>query len=536
MRLLVAAAFVITCSASVLDTALDRHLKGLDMECRYPGAHSWWASLTPDTVTKLSGRNFDFVTAAKECLYAEHVTDAKHAEVVVREWLSMRDGRAAKVRAKEAAMSRQTWRDQDQEESCDETEAEAPPPVEEPPVTTGTPRVVATRALQEDATDGKAGKPKATGLEGHDMVIENGQVVAGGTDEQDSVGGWDAEGGYILGCLCQGRFGNQFDYMLGFLEVAKALNRTLVLPPWAEYNAKRETGKYPYFPRFTDFFQLAAVQGYHRAIDAYDFVDLYKTEWTQAGLTGFSVRPSREQFEGGGAPRTQFWEALGVSFSSYSELQGYGWQQWVDISHPVLALDCAPGSYPAPRHLDSLAEHFIWSEAVVSRADKAIGAAKGQPFVAVQYRSEFAWSDRCGSFSTSQCDELIMAQEPGLNDYREWNKLSEVCDPPLDDMRQMLVQAMELSGAKHLYVAADQPFSQLGMVGDLFKEFNAIEGGAGFDGLYIPQTDLAVLTTATVMIGHCPSSFTNIATRLRVAQGKVVAYWGLPSSLPRSLP
>jgi hypothetical protein len=44
----------------------------------------------------------------------------------------------------------------------------------------------------------------------------------------------------------------------------------------------------------------------------------------------------------------------------------------------------------------------------------------------------------------------------------------------LDDVRrnyytsvhhsQMLVQAMELSGAKHLYVAADQPFSQLGMV------------------------------------------------------------------------
>jgi hypothetical protein len=32
-----------------------------------------------------------------------------------------------------------------------------------------------------------------------------------------------------------------------------------------------------------------------------------------------------------------------------------------------------------------------------------------------------------------------MAQEPGLNDYREWNKLSEVCDPPLDDMRYALL-------------------------------------------------------------------------------------------------
>jgi hypothetical protein len=45
----------------------------------------------------------------------------------------------------------------------------------------------------------------------------------------------------------------------------------------------------------------------------------------------------------------------------------------------VLNLICCTVPWPSHRrHLDSLAEHFIWSEAVVSRADKAIGAAKGQ--------------------------------------------------------------------------------------------------------------------------------------------------------------
>ena len=48
---------------------------------------------------------------------------------------------------------------------------------------------------------------------------------------------WDSNG-YVVTHYCQGRFGNQFDYLLGLIEIALKSNRTLLLPPFTDYSSK----------------------------------------------------------------------------------------------------------------------------------------------------------------------------------------------------------------------------------------------------------------------------------------------------------
>lgn len=88
--------------------------------------------------------------------------------------------------------------------------------------------------------------------------------------------------GYVMFCLCMGRFGNQADQFLGAMSFARQLNRTLVVPPFHTYK------NVPY----SEWFRLDKLAEYHRVIPAEDFMNSVAPKiWPPANRIGFCWRP-----------------------------------------------------------------------------------------------------------------------------------------------------------------------------------------------------------------------------------------------------
>ena len=162
---------------------------------------------------------------------------------------------------------------------------------------------------------------------------------------------WDPKG-YVIAFACQGRFGNQFDYLLGTLDYAKQIDRTLVLvratayihsafrsngsaldtaptprlcvarvqAPWVDYNARKGTGQYPWFPWFKEYFSVEELQRYHdgRVIDMADFLYHYRERWSEVGVVGFCGYRKKDDTSDDcmaySVPKGPFWRNLNVSF------------------------------------------------------------------------------------------------------------------------------------------------------------------------------------------------------------------------------
>jgi peptide-O-fucosyltransferase len=149
------------------------------------------------------------------------------------------------------------------------------------------------------------------------------------------------------------------DHTLGALHFAKALNRTIVLPPFNVYLRGTQMS----FPTFASFFDVPTVQEYHRAIPMDTFMRLFgDKQWAPAHRRGYcwsadGEKPLSTCDIKNGSPFGPFWDNFKIDFSSY-----YGMRMSFDVhnqgilaawkykfpvdQHPVIAMKGAPASYP----------------------------------------------------------------------------------------------------------------------------------------------------------------------------------------------
>lgn len=231
-----------------------------------------------------------------------------------------------------------------------------------------------------------------------------------------------------------GRFGNQVfplyrcspeklkaAYLLGVMHVARDLNRTLVVPPFIEYQ-----GASTAFQPFSSVFDIrsclvsnlsstavdrakhgkpdtySVLSTFHRAISMEQFMqDLAPTVWPPHArrvycLSADPMRPSCRAKQG--SPSRPFWDHFGIDFIGdvgvpldvLSPTQNL----LPPAYHPVVAFHGAPASYPAqPVHLPAQT-YLTWTPALTERV-ALFAESLPRPIVALHARTGLDWQAAC---------------------------------------------------------------------------------------------------------------------------------------------
>lgn len=355
------------------------------------------------------------------------------------------------------------------------------------------------------------------------------------------------EQGYVMFCPCMGRFGNQADHYLGALAFAKGLNRTLVLPPFVEYRPGASRSRQV---PFNTYFQVEAVEKYHRVITMEDFFknkELVEQVWPEGRRISFcyskrqpspnedpdAVRRGGVCYAKSGNPFGPFWDTFQVNFDGS---ETYGPHLHYDVHHssvardwgekypadkwPVLAFTGAPASYPVQKENVALQRHlFVWNDRMEGRAKEFIKSQTGA-FVGIHLRNGVDWSRACDIIPSSPT-LFAAAQCVGYrNEYGKATK--EMCLPDQDEILRQVRRAIKSVKAKWVFVASDSDH----MLETLHEKLKLPVIKLPEDN---PHLDLAIMGWANHFVGNCVSSFSAFVKRERDVKGFPTTFFGFPS-------
>lgn len=354
--------------------------------------------------------------------------------------------------------------------------------------------------------------------------------------------------GFIIYCPCMGRFGNQAEQLLGSLFFAKALGRTLVLPPFINYGVNH----LPVLIPFEQIIQVEPIRPYTNIILLTEFMNEYAPVIWPKGQRRFycysprSVSASSEQQSHlrtcdalKGQPFETFWTSFNISEDhsifykplSTSPYQIKEWQERFPAStHPVLTFVGAPS--PFPTHKESvIIQNFIEiSEHVKNHANKFKEQKNfvNKPYLSMHVRHGSDWRKACDLlrsndagltqlFSSDQCADHV-------NQERELPKLPhDICLPSLETIIRKLDNVLELFKLKEgidikvIHIATDYSDEILwDRLRQNYQQMEFVITPQGPDEDMIKTLiDIFLMANADIFIGNCISSFTAFPARLR---------------------
>jgi peptide-O-fucosyltransferase len=357
-----------------------------------------------------------------------------------------------------------------------------------------------------------------------DFVVDNEDALTVSAAEPKPEFEWDPKG-YVMFCLCMGRFGNQAAHFLGGMAFAKALDRTLVVPPFITYK------QIPY----KEWFELEPLKDYHRIITMEDFMEHFApTYWPPGNRTAFCYRPYPEDKKDcsmkEGNPFGPFWNNYNVDFDHH-EFHGLGFdvnyhvtrdnwkQRYPPSEYPVIALKGAPAHYPEMPQDRDLQRYMKWSGYITSIAEAILSETmRGRPYLGMHLRIGSDWTNACkhGTGKKSYMESLHCLENTNLV------LTDEMCLPSTEQIARATQEVLKRHGLSVVYIGSDVPPPLQELRQRLGSEVDVY-----WTNPERPQVDLYILEKSEVFIGSCASSFTAFVKRARVLEGKSSLFWGL---------
>ncbi|XP_035667533.1 GDP-fucose protein O-fucosyltransferase 1-like [Branchiostoma floridae] len=358
------------------------------------------------------------------------------------------------------------------------------------------------------------------------VVLDNGAEVFG-VEGALKVGvakprlEWDPNG-YVLFCPCMGRFGNQAEHFLGGLAFAKAVNRTLALPPW------RTDRNVP----FSEWFKVEPLQSYHRVVSMEAFLEqLAPVHWPPGRRKGYCWRNRRDTNAKCGMkegnPFGPFWDHLGVDFDEFvfyefTYQQTEAWtKEFPPSSHPVLAFKGAPASFPMKAAHRQLQEFLQWTSTITVPGQDFIQTTfQGRPYIGIHLRNGPDFERACANvegtsnfMASPQCTDIM----PGRT------VTHKMCFPSREEILRKTKNAILATRAKFVFVATDND----PLVEELEQHLKSLKVKVHHLNPHLPQLDLYILGQAQHFIGNCVSSFTSFVKRERDVHNRTSSFWGV---------